>query len=92
MSPASNQIAMLGSCVLSLILSQTLYRVFIWHLIGEEHSCHVHESSSPTECQMKTQQGVMKVTVGSEETRLLSKAYKCFSRNPAQVNDLNGVV
>ena len=33
----------------------------------------------------------MKITVGSEETRLLGKACKCFSRNPAQVNDLNGV-
>ena len=33
----------------------------------------------------------MKITVGSEETRLLGKACKCFSRNPAQVNDVNGV-
>ena len=27
--------------------------------------------------------------MGSEETRLLGKACKCFSRNPAQVNDLS---
>ena len=40
---------------------------------------------------MKAQQEAMKVTVGSEETRLSSKACKCFSRNPSQVNDLNGV-
>ena len=26
-------------------------------------------------------------TIGSEETRLLGKVCKCFSRNPAQVND-----
>ena len=44
----------------------------------------MHESSSPVECQMK-------ITVGSEETQLLGKAYKCFARNPAQVNDLNRV-
>ena len=31
----------------------TLDRVFIWHLIGEEDSCHMHESWSPVECQMK---------------------------------------
>ena len=37
-------------------------------------------------------------TVGSDEghcrkrgNKALGKAYKCFSRNPAQVNDLNGV-
>ena len=33
----------------------------------------------------------MKVTVESEETRLLGKTCKCFSRNPAQINDLNEV-
>ena len=33
----------------------------------------------------------MNITVGSEETRLLGITCKCFSRNPAQVNDLNGV-
>ena len=33
----------------------------------------------------------MKITVGSEETRLLDKACKCFSRNLAQMNDLNGM-
>ena len=33
----------------------------------------------------------MKITVGSEETRLSDKACKCFSRNPAQVNDLDRV-
>ena len=33
----------------------------------------------------------MKITVGGEETRLLGKACKCFSRILAQVNDLNGV-
>ena len=33
----------------------------------------------------------MKITVESEETGLLGKACKCFSTNPAQVNDLNGV-
>ena len=49
----------------------------------EEDSCHVHESSTPIKCQMRA--------IGSEETRLLGKACKCFSRNPAQVNDLNGV-
>ena len=36
--------------------------------------------------------GMMKITVGSEGTRLLGKACKCFSRNPAQVNDMNEVV
>ena len=30
-------------------------------------------------------------TVGSEETLRLEKACKCFSRNSAQVNELNGV-
>ena len=40
---------------------------------------------------MKARWEVMKITVGSEETWLLGKAYKWFSRNPAQVNDLNGV-
>ena len=34
---------------------------------------------------------MIKITVESEETRLSDKACKCFSRNPAQVNDLNGV-
>ena len=33
----------------------------------------------------------MKIPVGSEETRLLGKVCKFFSRNPAQVNDLNRV-
>ena len=33
----------------------------------------------------------MKITVGNEESRLLAEACRCFSRNPAQVNDLNGV-
>ena len=33
----------------------------------------------------------MKVTAGSEITRLLGKACECFSRNPAQVNDPNGM-
>ena len=35
--------------------------------------------------------GVMKITVGSEEARLLGKACKCFSSNPPRVNDLNRV-
>ena len=50
MSPTFNQIA--GLCVSSLILSETLYRVFIWHLIGRENSCRVHESWCPMECQI----------------------------------------
>ena len=58
----------------------TLYRVLIWRLIGEKDSCDVYESSSPIE--------VMNITVGSEEARQLGKVYTCFSRNPAQVNDL----
>ena len=41
---------------------------------------------------MKAQQELMMVTVGSEETQLLGKACKYFPRNPAQVNDLNGVL
>ena len=40
---------------------------------------------------MKAQYEVMQVTVGSEETQLLGTACKCFSKNPAQVTDLNGV-
>ena len=51
----------------------------------------MHESSSPIECQVKVRQEVMRVTVGSGETRLLGKACKCFPRNPGKVNDLNGV-
>ena len=43
----------------------------------------MHESSTPIKCQMKA--------IESEQTQLLGKACKCFSRNPAQVNDLNGV-
>ena len=35
--------------------------------------------------------GVMKIIVGREETRFLGRACKCFSRNPAQMNGLNGV-
>ena len=54
MNPASNQNAGFGSCVSSLILSEALCRVFIWHLIGEEDSCRVHESLSRIEGQMKT--------------------------------------
>ena len=34
---------------------------------------------------------VMKITVGSEETKLLGKSCKYFSSNPPHVNDLNGV-
>ena len=63
-------------------MKHSIYLVFIWHLIGEEDSCHVRESSSPVECQMKTRQEVMKITVGSEEIQLSSKVCKCFSRNP----------
>ena len=48
----------------------------------------MHESSSPIKCQMKAQQEVMMMTVRSEETSLLGKACKRFSRNP---DDLNGV-
>ena len=33
----------------------------------------------------------MRINVGSGEIQFLDKACKCFSRNPAQVNDLNGV-
>ena len=44
----------------------------------------MNESSSPIECQIKAQLEVMKITVGSEEE-------KCFSRIPAQVNNVNGV-
>ena len=51
----------------------------------------MHESSSPVECQMKAREEVMKITERSEGARLLGKACKCFSRNPAQVNYLNGV-
>ena len=40
---------------------------------------------------MKARWEVTSITVGSEETRPLSKACKCSSRNPAQGNDLNGV-
>ena len=40
---------------------------------------------------MKARWEVMKITVGSEETRLLGKACKCFSRNPGQVKNMNGV-
>ena len=40
---------------------------------------------------MKARQEVMKITVGSEETRPSGNACKYFSRNPAQVNDLNEV-
>ena len=40
---------------------------------------------------MKARREVMKITVGSDETRLIGKAWKCFSRDPVQVNDLNGV-
>ena len=45
----------------------------------------MHECSSPIKCQMKAQQEVMKISVRSEETRLLGKACTCFARNPAEV-------
>ena len=46
MSPTSNRTAGSGPCVLRLILSETLfitsYRAFIWHLIGDQDSFHMH--------------------------------------------------
>ena len=38
-------IAGFGSCALNLIFSETLYRVFICHPIGDEDSCHVTRDS-----------------------------------------------
>ena len=40
---------------------------------------------------MKTRWEVMEINVGNEEAWLLGKVCKCFSRNHAQANDLNGV-
>ena len=58
-SPASNEIAGFGSCVSSLMLSETLSVVFSFGIClgvgvgGGEDSCHVHESLSPIECRME---------------------------------------
>ena len=51
----------------------------------------VQESSSPIERQMKAQWEVMKITLGSEERRLLGQECKCSSIHFAQVYDLNRV-
>ena len=82
-------------CIVYDTQRNTPHRVFVWHLMGGGgggDSCHVHGFSSPIRCRMKARWEAMKITVGSEEARLLGKACKCFSRNPAQVNDLNGAV
>ena len=40
---------------------------------------------------MNSRWEVMKITVGSKGMCLSGKGCKCFSRNPAQVNDMNRV-
>ena len=51
----------------------------------------MHESSFPIECDMKARWEEIKITMGRKETQFQDKVCKCFSRNPAQVNDLNGL-
>ena len=88
MSPTSNQIAGFGLCVSSLIIRETLHILF---LSGIWLETKIHVVCMNLHLQSSARWGRNGITAGSEETRYLGQACKCFSRNPAQVNDLNEV-